>query len=106
MLDPQWKEQRQKSDARQATTTLSTLDIAANLKRLASQRSDVSGAVAGQPVLNEDDTARRKRVAVGAQDGQGGGSEPGRGRENVVAGGREGLNIEEQIRHIHQKFRG
>ena len=32
MLDPQWKEQRQKSDARQATTTLSTLDIAANLK--------------------------------------------------------------------------
>ena len=53
-----------KSDARQATTNLSTSDVAANLKRLASQRSDVFDGVTGQAVVSEEEAARRKRAAL------------------------------------------
>ena len=99
LLDPRWKEQRMKSDARQATTNLSTSDVAANLKRLASQRSDVFDGVTGQPLVSEEEVARRKRAALGSYDGQSGQPDQG-GR---VA--REAMNIEEQIRQIHQKFK-
>ncbi|KAK2743414.1 SF3a splicing factor complex subunit [Myotisia sp. PD_48] len=68
LLDPRWKEQRAKAEARFATTNLSTVDVANNLKRLASQRSDVFDAVpAGNGDNPEDlhaqDASRRKRVA-------------------------------------------
>ena len=99
LLDPRWKEQRMKSDARQATTNLSTSDVAANLKRLASQRSDVFDGVTGQPVVSEEEAARRKRAALDSYDGQSGPDQSGRA-------GREAMNIEEQIRQIHQKFKG
>ncbi|MCJ1323273.1 SF3a splicing factor complex subunit [Xylographa vitiligo] len=99
LLDPRWKEQRMKSDARQATTNLSTSDVAANLKRLASQRSDVFDGVTGQPLVSEEEVARRKRAALGSYDGQSGQPDQG-GR---IA--REAMNIEEQIRQIHQKFK-
>ena len=88
-----------KSDARQATTNLSTSDVAANLKRLASQRSDVFDGVTGKPVVSEAEAARRKRAAVDSYDGQSGPDQSGRA-------GREAMNIEEQIRQIHQKFKG
>ena len=88
-----------KSDARQATTNLSTSDVAANLKRLASQRSDVFDGVTGQAVVSEEEAARRKRAALDSYDGQGGLDHSGRA-------GREAMNIEEQIRQIHQKFKG
>ncbi|MCJ1370265.1 SF3a splicing factor complex subunit [Loxospora ochrophaea] len=101
LLDPRWKEQRQKSDARQATTNLSTSDVAANLKRLASQRADVFDSVTGQPVISEEEAARRKRAALQAFDG---GPEPGREAREKGAGG--AANIEEQIRQIYQKARG
>lgn len=99
LLDPRWKEQRLKSDLRQSTTNLSTSDVAANLKRLASQRSDVFDGVTGQPVISEEEAARRKRVALGAYDGQSA-TEKGGG-----ATSRENLNIEEQIRQLHQKYK-
>ncbi|MCJ1358818.1 MAG: SF3a splicing factor complex subunit [Icmadophila ericetorum] len=99
LLDPRWKEQRLKSDLRQSTTNLSTSDVAANLKRLASQRSDVFDGVTGQPVISEEEAARRKKVALGAYDGQSA-TEKGGG-----ATGRENLNIEEQIRQLHQKYK-
>ena len=56
--------------------------------------------VTGQPVISEEEAARRKKAALGSYDGQaaaekGGGSNP-----------REGLNIQEQIRQIHQKVKG
>ena len=99
LLDPQWKEQRLKSELRQSTTNLSTSDVAANLKRLASQRSDVFDGVTGQPVISEEEVARRKRAALGSYDGQ---SSVDKG----VGTAREGMNIEEQIRQIHRKVKG
>jgi splicing factor 3A subunit 1 len=96
LLDPRWKEQKQKSDARQATTNLSTSDVAANLKRLASQRSDVFSGVSGQEAISEEEASRRKRAALGSYDGgQSGAPDP--------RAGRDAMNIEEQIRQIHQK---
>ncbi|KAI4113276.1 MAG: hypothetical protein LQ345_005707 [Seirophora villosa] len=95
LLDPRWKEQRLKSDQRQMTTNLSTSDVAANLKRLASQRSDVFDGVTGEPVISEEEAARRKRAALN-YDGQ---LEKGKETER-----RQGMNIDEQIRQIHQKF--
>ncbi|KAL8641393.1 MAG: hypothetical protein Q9228_001782 [Teloschistes exilis] len=95
LLDPRWKEQRLKSDLRQSTTNLSTSDVAANLKRLASQRSDVFDGVTGQPVISEEEAARRKKAALN-YDGQ---LEKGKEMER-----RQGMNIDEQIRQIHQKF--
>lgn len=96
MLDPRWKEQRLKSDLRQSTTNLSTSDVAANLKRLRSQRSDVFDGVTGQPVISEEEAARRKKAAT-SYDGQ---LEKGKDLERM-----QGMNIEEQIRQIHQKFK-
>ncbi|KAI4226988.1 MAG: hypothetical protein L6R36_002734 [Xanthoria steineri] len=95
LLDPRWKEQRLKSELRQSTTNLSTSDVAANLKRLASQRSDVFDGVTGQPVISEEEAARRKKAALN-YDGQ---LEKGKEMER-----RQGMNIDEQIRQIHQKF--
>ena len=94
LLDPRWKEQRQKSDLRAATTNLSTSDVAANLKRLASQRSDVFDGVTGQPVISEEEAARRKRAALN-YDGQ---LDKGKEMERMQV-----MNIEEQIRRIHEK---
>ncbi|KAF3482338.1 uncharacterized protein GIQ15_05097 [Arthroderma uncinatum] len=75
LQDPRWKEQRAKADARFASTNLSTLDVANNLKRLASQRSDVfdpvlSGATgtagSGEGEGRDgNEEMSRKRVAVG-----------------------------------------
>jgi splicing factor 3A subunit 1 len=81
MLDPRWKEQRQKADSRAAHTNLITTDVANNLKRLASQRSDVfdyanapapSAAAATsatgfggyEPHQGSEEEARRKRLAM------------------------------------------
>ena len=49
LLDPRWKEEKAKADSRMATTNLSTQDVANNLKRLASQRSDVFDASISNP---------------------------------------------------------
>lgn len=92
MLDPRWKEQREKADSRAAHTNLITTDVANNLKRLASQRSDVfdyannapppasappaAGAAAGAPGFGgsyeeSEEEARRKRLAMMAPPGAG-----------------------------------
>lgn len=98
MLDPRWKEQRAKADSRFSTTNLSTSDVANNLKRLASQRSDVFDGVTGQPVLSEEELTRRKKAATG-YDGQLQETQD-RARLNQM----QGMNIEEQIRQIKNKF--
>lgn len=98
LLDPEWKKQRAKADSRHATTNLSTQDVANNLKRLASQRSDVFDPVTGQQMLSAEEEARRKKqqqqpnMAV---------SYDGSSEQKAQM---QGLNIEEQIRQIHQKF--
>lgn len=91
LLDPRWKEQRAKAESRFATTNLSTADVANNLKRLASQRSDVFDASLNAQQSNEEEQ-RRKRVAMAGYDGS---------LDNVRDG--QHLSLEEQIRQIHQK---
>ncbi|KAM0572120.1 hypothetical protein ACHAO2_007817 [Verticillium nonalfalfae] len=92
LLDPRWKDQKAKADARYATTNLSTADVANNLKRLASQRSDVFDGITGQP-LSEEEQARRKKAAVHGVEN------PNMGPNHM-----QGLNVNDQIRAIHQKF--
>ena len=97
LLDPRWKEQKAKADSRYSTTNLSTQDVANNLKRLASQRSDLFDGVTGQPVT-EEEAARRKKAASGYD---GAPLEKGdRARLEMM----QNVNVEEQIRAIHQKF--
>ena len=94
LLDPRWKEQKAKADSRYSTTNLSTQDVANNLKRLASQRSDLFDGVTGQPVT-EEEAARRKKASTG-YDGV---LEKDR-RMDVM----QNVNLEEQIRALHQKY--
>ncbi|OJJ43432.1 hypothetical protein ASPZODRAFT_154618 [Penicilliopsis zonata CBS 506.65] len=118
LLDPRWKEQRAKAESRSATTNLSTVDVVNNLKRLASQRSDVfdSTILPGAPGgLDPEEEARRKRMATGAPTGyDGAGPSPGPGGGALpvpmvgptgvpVAGRPQSMNIQEQIRHIHER---
>lgn len=71
--------------------------MANNLKRLASQRSDLFDTVTGQPI-SEEEAARRKKAATGYD---GAPLEKGdRARLEMM----QNVNVEEQIRAIHQKF--
>ncbi|KAI9813504.1 MAG: SF3a splicing factor complex subunit [Thelocarpon impressellum] len=97
LLDPRWKEQRAKAESRYATTNLSTADVANNLKRLASQRSDVFDGITGQAISDEEQ-ARRKKAAMTSYDGQPESKDGPRLQQMQSA------NVEEQIRAIHQKF--
>ncbi len=73
--------------------------MANNLKRLASQRSDVFDGVTGQ-ALSDDELARRKRAAMSSYDGQPESKDAAAGRLQQM----QSANVEEQIRAIHQKF--
>ncbi|KAI6709649.1 hypothetical protein JHW43_007832 [Diplocarpon mali] len=97
LLDPRWKEQKAKADSRYSTTNLSTQDVANNLKRLASQRSDLFDGVTGQPIVSEEELARRKKAATSYD-----GVAPDKGDRRLDM--MQNVNVEEQIRAIHQKF--
>lgn len=71
--------------------------MANNLKRLASQRSDVFDPVTGQ-AISEDELARRKRAAINSFDGN------PEGKSQSQSGQMQSYNVEEQIRAIHEKF--
>lgn len=116
MLDPQWRDQFAKNQQRSSTTNLSTADVATNLKRLASQRGDVFDPVTGREVLGEEERERRRRKELGAYDGVSGmpsqaalagmgGVMPG-GMEGVEGRGAPAADVQEQIRQLHQKYRG
>ncbi|KAK4891035.1 SF3a splicing factor complex subunit [Elasticomyces elasticus] len=92
MLDPQWREQSKINQHRSSTTNLSTQSVAENLKRLASQRSDVFDPVTGQSV-DEAELARRAAVQQG-QNGVGEGQGP------------PTWDVQEQIRGLHQRYKG
>lgn len=100
LLDPRWKEQSERAASRYSTTNLSTADVANNLKRLASQRTDVFDGVTGEP-LSEEEAARRKRAATnydGVIIGDGGRHDASRQQAT--------RNIAEQLAHIKQKAQG
>lgn len=59
MLDPRWREQSKIAQHRSSTTNLSTADVANNLKRLASQRSDVFDPVTGRAISDAERDAKR-----------------------------------------------
>lgn len=124
MLDPQWRDQHRISQQRSSTTNLSTQDVANNLKRLASQRGDVFDSVTGNPI-SEEEQARRKRAERGAYDGvsgmptpaamaamggqmpqfagaPGGGGEVG--GQNMGQG--QSTDVQEQVRRLHEKYKG
>ncbi|KAJ9160891.1 Splicing factor 3A subunit 1 [Coniochaeta hoffmannii] len=100
LLDPRWKEQKAKADARAAPINVS-VDVAQNLKRLASQRHDVFDPVTGQ-AISEEEQERRKRIALNSFDGSK--VEPYKTKSH--ANPMQAVNVEEQIRHIHEKFAG
>ncbi|KAM5347137.1 hypothetical protein ACJ41O_010142 [Fusarium nematophilum] len=97
LLDPSWKEQKAKADSRYATSNISHVDVANNLKRLASQRSDVFDPVTGQ-AISEDELARRKKAAIHSYDGA------IDAKSQAQLGHMQNVNVEDQIRAIHQKF--
>ncbi|KAI9739882.1 MAG: SF3a splicing factor complex subunit [Claussenomyces sp. TS43310] len=96
LLDPRWKEQKAKAESRYATTNLWNNDAANNLKRLASQRSDLFDDVTGQPVT-EEELARRKKAATN-YDGN------AEAKDAMRLAHMQNVNVEEQIRAIHEKF--
>lgn len=103
MLSPEWREQSARAAHRSSTTNLSTQEVANNLKRLASQRSDVFDG-SGHAV-DEEEAARRKRAEVGAYDGV-----SGMPSQAALAGmahpGEQSKDVQEQIRQLHQKYKG
>ena len=103
LLDPRWKEQRAKAESRSATTNLSTVDVVNNLKRLASQRSDVFDSSL-TPIIDSEEESRRKRMAMG--DAPPSSTPPGMPGAPTVGPASmhnpQSMNIEDQLRHIHQ----
>ncbi|EWG39910.1 hypothetical protein FVEG_02540 [Fusarium verticillioides 7600] len=97
LLDPRWKEQKAKADTRYASSNTIHVDVANNLKRLASQRSDVFDPVTGQ-AISEDELARRKKAAIHSYDGA------MDAKSQAQLGHMQNVNVEDQIRAIHQKF--
>jgi splicing factor 3A subunit 1 len=79
---------------------LSQVDVANNLKRLASQRTDLFDGVTGE-ALSEEERERRKRAATAA----GTASAPVfEGNTGPHPSQLQRMTVEEQIKAIHDKF--
>lgn len=100
MLHPEWRDQWKIAQQRSATTNLSTADVAGNLKRLASQRSDVFDPITGRRV---DGDAEAERTAKRVEREVGEVAE--RQAREVVQGvpGGQGLDVQAQIRGIYER---
>jgi splicing factor 3A subunit 1 len=94
LLDPRWKEQRARADAKFATTNLNTNDTVLNLKRLASQRDDLFDSSTGETISAEEAERRKKAATGGSWDGA------QESRESVQ---RRSYDVNEQIQAIHRK---
>jgi splicing factor 3A subunit 1 len=97
LLDPRWKEQREKSDARYSTT-INTAEAANNLKRFASQRDDIYDGATGQS-LSPEEELRRKRAAL-SYDGQ-----PDPAKDAARMAHMQTTNVQEQLRRLQEKHR-
>ncbi|KAK8201916.1 SF3a splicing factor complex subunit [Zalaria obscura] len=98
MLDPNWRTQAALAAQRASTTNLSTADVANNLKRLASQRSDVFDPVTGNALSGDDH--RRKRQELAGMNGA-----PAPGMVGAGAAGAQApTDVNEQIRQLHQRY--
>ena len=92
-LDPQWKEQRAKADARFASTNLGGTDVAANLKRMRA-KAEGGSAPDAQLLAAADEEERRKRMRAESDGVQ---------MPNAQPAGKE-VNVQDQIRQIHQRY--
>ncbi|KAK3674423.1 SF3a splicing factor complex subunit, partial [Recurvomyces mirabilis] len=99
MLDPLWRDQNRIAVQRSSTTNLSMGEVANNLRRLASQRGDVFDAVSGSGSAEEEE--RRKRAML-----EGGVGVPGGQVQAQQGQGAAGGDVQEQIRQLHQRYRG
>lgn len=104
-LDPRWREQFGKNQQRSSTTNLSTVDVANNLKRLASQRTDLFDPVTGQ-AITEEEKERRKRAELQSYDGisQVPNAAIGQAPPGIYPPGTQGTNVNEDIRRIHERY--
>lgn len=94
LLDPRWKEQRARADAKFATTNLNTSDTVQNLKRLASQRDDLFDGSPGGENFSHEERERRKKVTAQGWDGS------AETREGVRM---QSFDVAEQLKVIHRK---
>ncbi|KAF3941403.1 hypothetical protein ABW19_dt0206744 [Dactylella cylindrospora] len=94
LLDPRWKEQRARAEAKYSTTNLSTTDVAANLKRLASQRADLFDV---QPGTAAEEEERNRKKPVISWDGH------ADSRETVRLQQLQQNSVTDQISAIHKK---
>lgn len=76
------------------------MDVANNLKRLASQRSDVFDPISGQ-TITEEEAQRRKRVELSSYDGY---SQPPPGSNSAQGQAGRSMDINEQIRNLQSKY--
>jgi splicing factor 3A subunit 1 len=95
LLDPRWKEQKEKADARYSST-MNHAEVANNLKRFASARDDIYDGVSGMPITDEE-VARRKRAAL-SYDGQ-----PDSAKDAARIQEMQSMNVQEQLRRIQER---
>ncbi|KAL5119464.1 SF3a splicing factor complex subunit [Pleosporales sp. CAS-2024a] len=95
LLDPRWKEQREKMEARYSTT-INTADVANNLKRFASQREDIYDGVSGNNITPEEE-ARRKKAAM-SYAGQ-----PDAAKDSARLSQMQNMTMQDQIRRIQER---
>ncbi|CAI6335997.1 unnamed protein product [Periconia digitata] len=98
LLDPRWKEQRAKTEARYSTV-INPTDAANNLKRFASQRDDIYDGVTGV-AISEEEAARRKKAAT-SYDGQ-----PDPAKDAARLQQMQNMNVQEQLRRIQERHGG
>lgn len=102
LLDPRWRDESRKAQQRSSTTNLSTVDVANNLKRLASQRTDVFDPITGQAVTPEEQE-RRKRAELQAFDGVS--QLPQTAVPGTFPPGTDRTDVQEQIRQLHERYK-
>ena len=98
LLDPRWKEQRAKAEARYSTV-ITPNEAANNLKRFASQRDDIYDDATGMPIT-EEEAARRKKAAT-SYDGQ-----PDPTKDAARLQQMQTMNVQEQLRRIQERHGG
>lgn len=98
LLDPRWKDQRAKTEARYSTV-ITPNEAANNLKRFASQRDDIYDGVTGAPI-SEEEAARRKKAAT-SYDGQ-----PDPTKDAARLQQMQSMNLQDQLRSIQARHGG
>lgn len=98
-LDPRWREQARIAQQRSSTTNLSTADVANNLKRLASQRSDLFDPITGREIAPDARDPKRQETQQGRPHQM---PPPGA----VGAPEQRPTDVQEQLKLLQSKYGG